>query len=349
MSATAKNVTKEDVIVICDQLQAEGVTPTSTRIRKQLGRGSLSTVVRYLKEWQAGSSPDASEALQIPAGLMSIVESFGRQAWVHAVGSAEEALTAERDKLVQQRVLWEREIDSAAALTDKAERQNAHLEREVELLRKELETRQKINTDLRIENNRVMSKNESLIESTETLTAQVDELQGTLSDKTTDLSVLQEKNDHLTQDVDTFKTKIRRLESDLNKETRQVESARKELEKAIAENQSIVEQLANASEESISLATKLADTDRQRQLLEAECGHAETQISQLNERLEELRLDNKETLSRFEQAIEEKSVQAGRVLALTDQIGGYKAEIQELQSALLECKAKSDSDKPPAE
>lgn len=349
MSATAKNVTKEDVIVICDQLQAEGVTPTSTRIRKQLGRGSLSTVVRYLKEWQAGSSPDASEALQIPAGLMSIVESFGRQAWEHAVGSAEEALTAERDKLVQQRVLWEREIDSAAALTDKAERQNAHLEREVELLRKELETRQKINTDLRIENNRVMSKNESLIESTETLTAQVDELQGTLSEKTTDLSVLQEKNDHLTQDVDTFKTKIRRLESDLNKETRQVESARKELEKAIAENQSIVEQLANASEESISLATKLADTDRQRQLLEAECGHAETQISQLNERLEELRLDNKETLSRFEQAIEEKSVQAGRVLALTDQIGGYKAEIQELQSALLECKAKSDSNKPPAE
>tara|TARA_R110000851_G_scaffold328806_2_gene500063 strand:+ start:707 stop:1756 length:1050 start_codon:yes stop_codon:yes gene_type:complete len=349
MSAPTKNVTKEDVIVICDQLQAEGVTPTSTRIRKQLGRGSLSTVVRYLKEWQAGSSPEASEALQIPAGLMSIVESFGRQAWEHAVGAAEEALNAEREKLAQQRVVWEREIDSAAALTDKAERQNAHLEREVELLRKELETRQKINTDLRIENNRVMSKNESLIESTETLTAQIDELQGTLSEKTTDLSVLQEKNERLTQDVDTFKTKIRSLESDLNKETRQVESARNELEKAIAENQSIVEQLANASEESISLATKLADTDRQRQLLEAECGHAETQISQLNERLEELRLDNKETLSRFEQAIEEKSVQSGRVLALSDQIGGYKAEIQELQTELLEYKAKSESNKPRAE
>jgi chromosome segregation ATPase len=83
--------------------------------------------------------------------------------------------------------------------------------------------------------------------------------------------------------------------------------------------------------------------------LEAECGHAETQISQLNERLEELRLDNKETLSRFEQAIEEKSVQSGRVLALSDQIGGYKAEIQELQTELLEYKAKSESNKPRAE
>ena len=97
MSVPTKNVTKEDVIIICDQLQAEGVTPTSTRIRKQLGRGSLSTVVRYLKEWRAGSSPEASEALQIPDGLMSIVESFGRQAWEHAVGAAEEALAEERE------------------------------------------------------------------------------------------------------------------------------------------------------------------------------------------------------------------------------------------------------------
>jgi hypothetical protein len=57
-----KGVTKADVVISANTLIAKGIVPTAAGIREDLGRGSLSTIQKYFKDWKLESFKDRSVA-----------------------------------------------------------------------------------------------------------------------------------------------------------------------------------------------------------------------------------------------------------------------------------------------
>lgn len=55
-----KGVTQADVITSANALVGKGIVPTAAGIREYLGRGSLTTIQKYFKDWKLGSFKDHS-------------------------------------------------------------------------------------------------------------------------------------------------------------------------------------------------------------------------------------------------------------------------------------------------
>ncbi|MCM2350572.1 MAG: DNA-binding protein [Bacteriovoracaceae bacterium] len=56
-----KKLTREDIFEVAFKLEKAGIEPSSKLIREEVGSGSLTTITKYLKEWQSGKQHNRSE------------------------------------------------------------------------------------------------------------------------------------------------------------------------------------------------------------------------------------------------------------------------------------------------
>lgn len=56
-----RKLTREDIFEVAFKLEKAGIEPSSKLIREEIGSGSLTTVTKYLKEWQSGKQHNRSE------------------------------------------------------------------------------------------------------------------------------------------------------------------------------------------------------------------------------------------------------------------------------------------------
>lgn len=86
-------ITRAKVFKAADELVANGATPTWANVREHLGKGSFTTIGKWLKEWQV--SPDRhSGGPPVPDALKVALQRFGEELWALALKEAVIALAA---------------------------------------------------------------------------------------------------------------------------------------------------------------------------------------------------------------------------------------------------------------
>lgn len=91
-------VTEEKVWATADRLRAAGTHPSIQAVRGELGRGSMSTVSKYLKTWHARQAPAPSAVAELPDDLVrALREGMARQ--VAGARAELEARLAESERI----------------------------------------------------------------------------------------------------------------------------------------------------------------------------------------------------------------------------------------------------------
>lgn len=69
-------ITTEQIFTVCDNLWAEGESPTNTKVRKVLGKGSFSTISKAIRDWKESRQPDeiATEAIELDPDTLLLVK-----------------------------------------------------------------------------------------------------------------------------------------------------------------------------------------------------------------------------------------------------------------------------------
>jgi hypothetical protein len=63
----APKLTEEEVHAACVDIVAQGERPTALTLLDKLGRGSLTTITKYLNTWQATDEAQALKSETLPA------------------------------------------------------------------------------------------------------------------------------------------------------------------------------------------------------------------------------------------------------------------------------------------
>lgn len=115
--STRATISKVQVFTIADELRDAGSMPTASSIRKQLGRGSYTTIQNFLDEWRQQSGPVLIEP-KVPAELQRFLGSFISELWQLAQGQAKADLEEERQQLHNEQAILLKKVDEALTTTD---------------------------------------------------------------------------------------------------------------------------------------------------------------------------------------------------------------------------------------
>jgi chromosome segregation ATPase len=105
-------ISQQDVDAVAEQLRVGGERPTARAVRERLGRGSMATVLRYLRVWQAGQAHPVDSAVALPPALQRALLDFIGQEVLAAKAALEAELTLAQQ--VNTDLLGESERQAAA-------------------------------------------------------------------------------------------------------------------------------------------------------------------------------------------------------------------------------------------
>lgn len=107
-------LTTEAIHAAADQLHADGINPTQTKVREALGGGSFSTIGEALKTWkQELQEHEQLKKTDMPDAIKDEGIVFIAKLWQEADQIANTNLSAEREALAIDRAKTQAEIDDA--------------------------------------------------------------------------------------------------------------------------------------------------------------------------------------------------------------------------------------------
>ena len=138
------DLTYEVVADVAHRMLQEGVEPASSSVYKRLGRGSLSTVIKFLQIWQQRRA-EQTRTVEIPAELAEEGMEFIRVVWGSAQGRAEREIQAVKEQGAAQVANAQQELNNVLEEMQRLERveakQSESLAQQTEQIR-QLELRQ---------------------------------------------------------------------------------------------------------------------------------------------------------------------------------------------------------------
>ena len=298
-----KLVTKEHVEELANDMKLAGKIPSVLRLHKALGRGSYSTIRKYLSEWESENTPlehvreqEAEE--DIPEDLAQNADLFIRRLWVMAQGQASALFTSERAVIDEQTQLQKKEaeqiVDASNALVQRIDdlddalaqsRQSYQVEHDLRMESEQREslhaaTLERSQADLEL----TLKKLETLAEKYEkkieeaaalhstisSLHADTSRLNGELHQKNEALSRLQKQEEEAKSELareknDNDLLKNRILDS-VKRETElktDVQNARTESKRFTIDNATLCGQLEERARQLNQLETRLSDASAQ--------------------------------------------------------------------------------------
>jgi chromosome segregation ATPase len=115
----APRLTEEEVHEACAEIAAQGERPRAVTLLDRLGRGSLTTITKYLNSWNA--SDDAKvlgvetlpTVIQLPSELAKDGEGLVKKIWAVAKGLADDELDIQREALKQAEIANQAKVEEA--------------------------------------------------------------------------------------------------------------------------------------------------------------------------------------------------------------------------------------------
>lgn len=259
-------LTTEDIHAVADQLHADGITPTQTKVREALGGGSFSTIGEALKTWkQELQEHEQLKKSDMPDSLRDGLIVYGAKLWQDAEQIANANLKSDREALAIDKADSQAEVDNAKEAIATLEAEQA---RTFEALKLSTENAAKATSEAEAAANKITSLNTLITElnhkldieqertasATASLTAANDKLDSTRSQ-------LDNMNNQLTQareSIATYKATnsaqladIERLQADADKLTERT-AERDDLAKQISAIQGKLEAVTEQSKQLIA-------------------------------------------------------------------------------------------------
>jgi len=94
-------ITREQIYTIANTLNAQGMRPTLSAVRRMLGAGSFTTISEALNEWKMMQSAEVGKQAQetTPEQLMERLHTFGSALWLEAISLATNRFTLDREAI----------------------------------------------------------------------------------------------------------------------------------------------------------------------------------------------------------------------------------------------------------
>jgi len=300
---TRKLIMKEHVDDLANDMKLAGKIPSVLNLHKALGRGSYSTIRKYLNEWESENAPQEHMREQeaeedIPEALSQNADLFIRRLWVLARGHESTLLASKQTVMDEQRQAQKKEVEQIVDASNALVQRIDDLEEVLGESRRSYQTEH----DLRMESDQqaslhaaalersqadlelALQKLETLAEKYEkkieeaaalhgtisSLHADTSRLNGELRQKNEAFSRLQKQEEETTSqlarkknDNDVLENKI--LDS-AKRETElktDIQHVRKESKRLTIDNATLVGQLEERSRQSTQLETRLSDASAQ--------------------------------------------------------------------------------------
>jgi len=141
-------LTEEEVHAACAELAAQGERPTALILLDRLGRGSLTTITKYLNSWNVSDEAKVLGAeslptvVELPLELTRDSEGLIKKIWAVAKGLADAELEIQREALKQAEQANQLKVEEAFAFSEAQSMKIDRLEETLAELNAELEEEQ---------------------------------------------------------------------------------------------------------------------------------------------------------------------------------------------------------------
>lgn len=182
----APRLTEEDVHAACAEIVAQGERPTTLLLYDKLGRGSMTTISKYLSSWHATDEAQTSKAdslpavVKLPAELAKEGEDLLKKMWNVAKGIADEDLDVQREALKQAEQANQTKVEEAFKFSEAQSMKIDRLEDELETLKAQLAAEQDRLSQVFTKLNESEKVNVGLSKDNERLRHEADALKGKL-------------------------------------------------------------------------------------------------------------------------------------------------------------------------
>ena len=130
----------DEIYEVADALHAEGVQPSIAKVAQRLGRGSFTTIQKYLKEWKPGEGAPAAPAVDMPGEVREAVRRFGQELWGRISSTTQGEIEAVRRIADADVKRVQAECDALVHLVDERQGRIDELEDTVQRLSTAVET-----------------------------------------------------------------------------------------------------------------------------------------------------------------------------------------------------------------
>ncbi len=115
----AARLLEEEVHIACAEIAAQGERPTSLNLLEKLGRGSLTTITKYLNSWNVSDDAQAIDAeslpavVQLPSELSKEGDDLLKKMWNVAKNITDNELEIQREALKQAEIANQLKVEEA--------------------------------------------------------------------------------------------------------------------------------------------------------------------------------------------------------------------------------------------
>jgi chromosome segregation ATPase len=144
----APKLTEEEVHAACIEIAAQGERPRAISLYEKLGRGSMSTITKYLNSWNASDEAQTLKAdalpmvVKLPDELSKDGEDLLKRMWNTAKGIADAELEIQREALKQAELANQLKVEEAFKFSEAQSMKIDRLEDTIAGLQVELEEEQ---------------------------------------------------------------------------------------------------------------------------------------------------------------------------------------------------------------
>ena len=178
----ASRLTETEVHAACLTIAEQGERPTALTLLDKLGRGSLTTITKYLNSWNASDEAKVLGAetlpaiIKLPPELTKDGEDLIKKIWSLAKGIADEELNIQRDALKQAELETYSKVEEAFKFSEAQAMKIERLEDVLSDIKAELSKEQNVHAQTIVQLNEAEKTNVGLSKDNDQLQHEISEL-----------------------------------------------------------------------------------------------------------------------------------------------------------------------------
>ncbi len=257
----AIRLTEEEVHQACSEIVAQGERPTALNLLDKLGRGSLTTITKYLNSWNSSDQAQAIKAetlpilVKLPPELLKEGDDLLKKMWNVAKSLTDAELDVQREALKQAEIANQSKVEEAFKFSEAQSLKIERLEEELQLFKEQLKSEKDAHLKAINQLNDAEKNNISLSKDNERLSHQIIELNS-------QIVLLQDANKLVAIEIE-------QLQQRFTEESGKKDAVARELDIQVGKQQTMIESLTTVNDD-LKLANEIKNAELSKQMVELE-------------------------------------------------------------------------------
>ncbi len=283
----AVKLAEEEVHIACAEIAAQGERPTSLNLLDKIGRGSLTTITKYLNSWNASDEAQAIDAeslpavVQLPSELSKEGEDLLKKMWNVAKNITDNELDIQREALKQAEIANQSKVEEAFKFSEAQSMKIERLEEDFMSMKNQLDAEFTEHKKTESKLNGAEKENVALTKDNEQLQNEIQGLKNkTLSLEESNKAVTKNKQalqENYSKEIKAKDAEIRTLEIELSK-------VNEKLSSSVTTNNKLITDLNDKTEKLSSSAVELEKLNIHYETVTKEFKTIKTDFKKANEK-----------------------------------------------------------------